>query len=967
MTISSHTRTEQNNIKAIISSSYNKLYSEFSTTELSEVGNYKILDQIGEGSFGKVYLALHKPTHQKVVIKTSSKNDPNIVREVFYHRQFTYPHITKLYEIIVTETKVWMVLEYCPNKELYDHLLKLKRIPNGECTKLFTQIVGAVYYAHSLNCVHRDLKLENILLDKNGNAKLTDFGFTRESIQKTNLETICGTTVYMSPELTERKNYDGFKIDVWALGVILYTMICGIMPFDEDDETRTKWKIINEDPDFDDNIMSADCKDLLMKLLSKDPLKRPSVKEILLHNFLQPYGALILEKTDKIISKQREGSNNFSTKLEKKLLKRLKRIGYDTQAIRHSVLKKKCDSLSGLWFLLLAKEKKHEKRSYPRRNRSVLSVKRVLESSLSGGDTVNSHDENIFKTSLEVTKVASIGKIITKTADTGMSITQQLSGRKLSEPTINLEKKLTSTRERSISSTLITKSTKENDTLLKRTNIFRKMSDFFKIKKYDTNTRSINGHVSTGSHATHRLDESSSVKNSMDSTRYKKSSNTKINKVSSNLGPNSTNVTIYNKQQNDHSLDRIYIREPEVKKFKSTISSSISRHSSDNNNNNHSKSNSNYHDVDSDILTSSPSFNNKKSSLIKLPSRPLSSISQLSNETYTSDYSTDGTTSIFQRTGTESSKGLLYSNPATNGISLYSLSNSINGQSADKISSTEKTQTRFIRRNLSARSETSSTSERSSKTDSFYDITTTSVPIMADMRSTYRVSSTKDSVLPRFGLTQQPWSIQRSYNASRRNVFQRRGRTRKSVFLKGNSHDTESIIKEEEYVSSSGGDETTPGIVSTLSPSPYSREDHNNISPKMSNTFGEKTEICSDENNEDDSNNESLEENNISARHKDSKTAESVNNITDKSYTESKNTVPHINLSKNSNFTNHIPPNMLPSDTEWSDSSIVDSKYFIHHQSGDEASGNAHEDNDSVHAADLEDNFSEEDFDVSKD
>lgn len=99
-------KLEQNNIKSIIGSSYNRLYSQFTSDELTEVGNYKILKQIGEGSFGKVYLALHRPTHRKVCLKTSDKNDPNIVREVFYHRQFDFPYITKLYEVIVTESKV---------------------------------------------------------------------------------------------------------------------------------------------------------------------------------------------------------------------------------------------------------------------------------------------------------------------------------------------------------------------------------------------------------------------------------------------------------------------------------------------------------------------------------------------------------------------------------------------------------------------------------------------------------------------------------------------------------------------------------------------------------------------------------------------------------------------------------------------------------------------------------------------
>lgn len=191
-------------------------------------------------------------------------------------------------------------------KELYEHLLALKRISLDECSRLFAQIVGAIYYAHSLNCVHRDLKLENILLDKKGNAKLTDFGFTRECVSKSQLDTICGTTVYMAPELTERKSYDGFKIDIWALGVILYTMINGSMPFDEDDEAKTKWKIVNEMPEINEDLVSPDAKDLIEQLLAKDPNERPSIEKILTHPFLQPYGIPLMEKTQRFCESKDE-------------------------------------------------------------------------------------------------------------------------------------------------------------------------------------------------------------------------------------------------------------------------------------------------------------------------------------------------------------------------------------------------------------------------------------------------------------------------------------------------------------------------------------------------------------------------------------------------------------------------------------------------------------------------------------
>lgn len=950
MTVTSTTKAEQNNIKAIISSSYNKLYSEFATTELSEVGNYKILDQIGEGSFGKVYLALHKPTHRKVVIKTSAKNDPNIVREVFYHRQFTYPYITKLYEIIVTETKVWMVLEYCPGKELYDHLLKMKRIPIAECSELFAQIVGAVYYAHSLNCVHRDLKLENILLDKKGNAKLTDFGFTRECMQKFSLETICGTTVYMAPELTERKMYDGYKIDIWALGVILYTMICGTMPFDEEDEPKTKWRIINEDPEFNDEIMSPESKDLVKKLLQKDPTKRPSVKEILLHSFLQPYGSIILEKTDKIISKQRAGSTHFNSKLEKRLLKRLGRMGFDTQSIKQSILKKKCDSLSGLWLLLLEKEKKHEKRHYPRRSRSILSVRRVIESSLSG-DPI-SHDDNLCKSSLEVPKMASISKMITKTADTSKSMTQQLSNRKFSEPTMVRDIKPSVNHGRSTSSITAMKVTQENESSPKKNNIFKKVSDFFKIKRHDAYTQSNNGSLPNGSSTTSGR-SFASIKNSIESTRSRNSPNKKTAEAVNKSSTSTTNVTLYNKQRKKPSAEKIQIEEPKVKKIKSILSIETSRQ----------ESNIMYDDPDQYLLSPSQSYDNKKVPLAQIHSRPLSSISQISNETYTSDYSTDGTTSFFHRTPSESFKPPLYKSNSANAISQHSLSSNPNGQSTDK-----KSQGRFIRRNQSVRSETSSTSERSSKTDSFYDITTASLPMASDMRNTHRIPPIKDYNLSRVGAVQHPWAGKRSYSASRRNPIQR-SRNRKSAFLKNNSRETDSVIKEEEYVSSSGGDDiaATPTGSLTTSPFTYSRVHHHDTLLERPDPLSEKTELCSEEENDEN------EGNVISpVRSTTPKIDSTVNTPPNGAYPGFGYPFPKLYQLHQRSSQSLRSPKLISPVSEWS-AYISDSKSSFRAGSGDEDEDededdvDADDDDDSVHGADLEDNFSEGDFEMSRD
>ncbi|ODV61545.1 non-specific serine/threonine protein kinase [Ascoidea rubescens DSM 1968] len=342
-----HQIDEKNSI-AQLTASYNQLYKDFTCTNLSEIGNYHIIKPIGEGSFGKVYLAYHKFTQTKVVLKSGSKIDSNVVREVYYHKQLKHSNIAKLYEVIITEKYVYMVLEYCPKSELLEYLIKIKRIPLDEVKKFFSQICSAVLYAHSMNCAHRDLKLENILLDRKKNCKLTDFGFSRECHSKSILETICGTAVYMAPELLLKKKYSGFQIDIWSLGIIFYTLLYGQYPFDEDDEVKTSFKIINGDPVFKNDIPDQAI-DLLKKLLSKDPFKRPSIEDVLKSPFLAPYGLQNLENSLYYTKySQNFNQNQFSSKSERYVYKNLKRMGFDVSKLKDSILKRKCDPLCEL-------------------------------------------------------------------------------------------------------------------------------------------------------------------------------------------------------------------------------------------------------------------------------------------------------------------------------------------------------------------------------------------------------------------------------------------------------------------------------------------------------------------------------------------------------------------------------------------------------------------------------------------
>lgn len=245
--------------------------------------------------------------------------------------------------------------------------------------KIFTQLVGAVAYIHNKSCVHRDLKLENVLLDKNENVKLCDFGFTREYEGKSNyLQTFCGTICYSAPEMLKGEKYAGEKVDVWSLGIILFALLAGALPFDEDDDQATKEKILREDPKYPES-MPDDAKNLIGKLLSKRPLLRPSLAEILADPFLAehaPQQQVLLKFTQPA---------PFTTPLERTTLERMRSAGVDIDQVIENVLAQRCDALAGWWNLLIEKEQKKEQRRERKRKEKEAEAKLIRR--LSGAST----------------------------------------------------------------------------------------------------------------------------------------------------------------------------------------------------------------------------------------------------------------------------------------------------------------------------------------------------------------------------------------------------------------------------------------------------------------------------------------------------------------------------------------------------------------------------------------------------
>lgn len=252
----------------------------------NRIGKYYVLKTLGEGSFGKVKLAQHAHTGQKVALKiinrrTLAKSDMQgrVEREISYLRLLRHPHIIKLYDVIKSKDEIIMVIEYA-GKELFDYIVQRGKMPEDEGRRFFQQIIAAVEYCHRHKIVHRDLKPENLLLDDQLNVKIADFGLSNIMTDGNFLKTSCGSPNYAAPEVISGKLYAGPEVDVWSAGVILYVMLCGRLPFD-DEFIPALFKKISNGVYTLPNYLSQGAKDLLTRMLVVNPLNRITIHEII--------------------------------------------------------------------------------------------------------------------------------------------------------------------------------------------------------------------------------------------------------------------------------------------------------------------------------------------------------------------------------------------------------------------------------------------------------------------------------------------------------------------------------------------------------------------------------------------------------------------------------------------------------------------------------------------------------------
>ncbi|KAK6775114.1 hypothetical protein RDI58_026115 [Solanum bulbocastanum] len=256
---------------------------------------YEILKNIGSGNFGVAKLVKDKWTNELYAVKyieRGKKIDEHVQREIMNHRSLRHPNIIRFKEVFLTPTHLAIVMEYAAGGELFERICNAGRFGEDEARFFFQQLISGVGYCHSMQICHRDLKLENTLLDGSSKPrlKICDFGYSKSSVLHSQPKSTVGTPAYVAPEVLSRKEYDGKLADVWSCGVTLYVMLVGAYPFEDPKDPRNFMKTLTRILSVQYSIpyyvrVSKECKLLLSQIFVADPSKRITIEEIKKHSW----------------------------------------------------------------------------------------------------------------------------------------------------------------------------------------------------------------------------------------------------------------------------------------------------------------------------------------------------------------------------------------------------------------------------------------------------------------------------------------------------------------------------------------------------------------------------------------------------------------------------------------------------------------------------------------------------------
>ena len=323
---------------------------------LKQIGDYTLGTELGSGAFGKVVLGKHILTNEPVAIKILDKmilshtpDDYQSVRqEINILKSVKHKHIVQLYDVLQTSRHIFIIMEYCEGKDLLDYILTKSKLSEEESLKYFHQLINALFYLHSQNIAHRDIKIDNMLLDRNRDLKLVDFGLSTKYPDDNLLDQPCGTVVYAAPEVLQGREYHGMLADVWSSGIVLYGMLSGYLPFGEQDDEINRLNIIAGKINYP-SYFGPCVKDLLMHMLDLDPMTRYTLQEVRNHPWFNSVDY-------KLIPGIIIGYNLIP--VDEKILDLCVTYNCDRNKVKESVINNKYNSESALYYLLIKKFQK---------------------------------------------------------------------------------------------------------------------------------------------------------------------------------------------------------------------------------------------------------------------------------------------------------------------------------------------------------------------------------------------------------------------------------------------------------------------------------------------------------------------------------------------------------------------------------------------------------------------------------
>ena len=321
-----------------------------------KIDNYILSKKLGQGTFGIVVLAIHELTGEKVAIKILDKEKifknsekQRFERKIQIMKKMFHNNIVHLYNVIENFKEIFLVMEYIQGQELFDYITNKKRLNEIESCKFYQQIISGIEYLSKTKVAHRDLKPENLLIDLNKTIKIVDFGLSNTYYENELLSTACGSPSYAAPEILQGKNYRGIDVDIWSSGIILYAMLCGYLPFEDDNDQNLYKKIIKGDfitPSF----LSHEAVDFLHRILNVDPNKRLNIEQIKSHPWFNMINPQINMSEGLLIDK-------YIIPFDEEIIKEMvEKYFFSEQIVKINLIINKHNHITSTYYLMLRKK-----------------------------------------------------------------------------------------------------------------------------------------------------------------------------------------------------------------------------------------------------------------------------------------------------------------------------------------------------------------------------------------------------------------------------------------------------------------------------------------------------------------------------------------------------------------------------------------------------------------------------------